>query len=73
MGFFFRIQRPLVGLERHSRKRCAKAAILLTVGFAELNFSGETPRDGVIVVLHFAAARVLQVEEWFHYFWKSAF
>lgn len=26
----------------------------------------------MIVVLHFAAAHVLQVEEWFHYFWTSA-
>lgn len=46
---------------------------MLIAGFAEFNFFKETQRDGVIVVLRSAAARVLQVEEWFHYFWNSTF
>lgn len=50
-----------------------KSANLLIVGFAEFNFFKETQRDGVIVVLRSAAAHVLQVEEWFHYFWNSTF
>lgn len=37
------------------------------------SFSKGTQKDGVIVALLSAAARVLQVLQWFHYFWNSAF
>lgn len=50
-----------------------RSANLLIVGFAEFDIFKEMQRDGVIVVLRSAAARVLQVAEWFHYFWNCTF
>lgn len=53
-----------------------RSANLLIVGFAELDVFKAARRDEVIVVtaaLCCAAARVLQVREWFCYFWNSTF
>lgn len=46
---------------------------LVTVGFAEFDVFKGTWRDRVIGVLLSATARVLQVLEWFNYFWNSTF
>lgn len=61
LGFVLDSSAPWLVLTR----TLCKSANLLIVGFAVFDVFKEARLDGVIVVLRSAAARVLQVQEWF--------